>query len=135
MIYLTRKEVFSASHKLYNPQLSEEQNYAIYDKCANKHGHGHNYTVEVTIAGKIDPNTGYLFDLKLLKQIIRDEIISKVDHKHLNYDVDFLTGVIPTAENLVVAFWNQLKDRIPVGILHSVKLHETENNMVEYRGD
>ncbi len=135
MIYLTRKEVFSASHKLYNPELSEEQNYEIYDKCANKHGHGHNYVIEVTIAGEIDPRTGYLFDLKLLKQIIRDEIISKVDHKHLNYDVDFLSGVIPTAENLVVAFWNKLKDRIPVGILYSVKLHETENNMVEYKGE
>lgn len=135
MIYLTRREVFSASHKLYNPQLTEEQNYDIYDKCANKHGHGHNYVIEVTIAGDIDPHTGYLFDLKLLKRIIREEIIAKVDHKHLNYDVDFLSGVIPTAENLVVAFWNQLKDRIPVGILFSVKLHETENNMVEYRGN
>ncbi len=135
MIYLTRKEVFSASHKLYNPVLSEEQNYEIYDKCANKHGHGHNYVIEVTIAGEIDPKTGYLFDLKLLKQIIRDEIISKVDHKHLNYDVDFLSGVIPTAENLVVAFWNKLKDKIPVGILYSVTLHETENNKVEYKGD
>jgi len=135
MIYLTRREVFSASHKLFNQALSEEENVVIYDKCANKNGHGHNYVLEVTIAGDINPKTGYLFDLKLLKQIIREEIIAKVDHKHLNFDVDFLNGVIPTAENLVVAFWKQLRDRIPTGILYSVKLHETENNVVEYKGE
>lgn len=134
MIYITRREVFAASHRLYNPELSEEENDLIYDKCANRYGHGHNYTLEVVIAGEINPKTGYLLDLKELKRIIRDNVIAKVDHKHFNYDVDFMKGVIPTAENICIGIWNQLADKIPAGRLYSVKLYETENNYVEYKG-
>ena len=135
MIYLTRREVFSASHKLYNPALSLEENTDIHDKCANANGHGHNYILEVTISGEIDPKTGYVIDLKLLKKIIHEVIIVKVDHKHLNYDVDFMSGIIPTAENIVKVFWQQLSDKIPSGTLYAIKLHETENNCVEYKGE
>ncbi len=134
MIYITRREVFAASHRLYNPDLPEEQNEAIYDKCANKNGHGHNYILEVVVAGEIDPVTGYVLDLKDLKRIIKDNVIKKVDHKHLNHDVDFMTGIIPTAENICVAIWHQIADKLPSGRLYSVKLYETENNYVEYRG-
>jgi len=134
MIYITRREVFSASHILYNPNLSDEENKRIFGKCNNPNGHGHNYILEVVIAGNIDPITGYVIDLKLLKTIIIDNIISKVDHKHLNLDVDFLKGINPTTENFVVAIWDQLVDKIQSGKLYSVKLYETENNYIEYKG-
>jgi 6-pyruvoyltetrahydropterin/6-carboxytetrahydropterin synthase len=135
MVYITRIEKFSASHRLYNPNLSEEENFNIYGKCANKNGHGHNYTLEITLKGEIDPKTGYLFDLSLLKKIIKQHIIDKVDHKHLNYDVDFLQNIIPTTENLAVAFWQILSQHLPKNLLYSVKVYETENNIAEYRGE
>ena len=135
MLYVTRREVFSASHKLLNESLSDEENKAIYDKCNNKYGHGHNYTLEVMVAGEINPKTGYVIDLKKLKRIIREYVISKVDHHHLNYDVDFMTGIIPTTENIAVAIWEQLDSKINEGKLCSVKLYETENNYIEYKGE
>lgn len=134
MIYVTRREVFSASHRLFNPQLTDEQNDKLFGKCNNPNGHGHNYILEVIVAGEINPDTGYLIDLKLLKKIIIDNVISKVDHKNLNMDVQFLSGKIPTAENIAIAIWNELDGKIPDGRLYSVKLYETENNYVEYRG-
>jgi 6-pyruvoyltetrahydropterin/6-carboxytetrahydropterin synthase len=106
----------------------------MFGKCANVNGHGHNYTLEVTVAGEPGLKTGYVLDLKILKEIIAREVLDKVDHKHLNHDVDFLRGVIPTAENIAVAFWNVLAPRITSGSLYSVRLQETENNTVEYRG-
>ncbi len=135
MIYVTRKADFSASHRLYNPKWSDEKNDQVFDKCNNKNGHGHNYILEVTVCGDIDSDTGYVSDLKQLKKIIYDVIIKKVDHKNLNVDVDFLRGIIPTAENIASAFWNQLQDKILHGKLHSIRLHETERNMVEYKGE
>lgn len=135
MIYINRREIFSASHLLYNPDLTQEENQLIYDKCANPNGHGHNYILEITVAGEIDAKTGYLIDLKELKKIIRENVISKVDHKHLNYDVEFLKGIIPTAENIAIAIWNELVNKISKGKLYSVKLSETENNFVEYKGE
>ena len=134
-MYMTRREVFSASHRLWNPSLTVEQNIELYDKCANANGHGHNFILEVTVSGDIQEQTGYVFDLKKLKQIIRTEIISKVDHKHLNYDVEFLKEVIPTAENIVRVFWNVLDVKLTNVKLTSIRLHETENNIVEYRGE
>ncbi|HLF19603.1 MAG TPA: 6-carboxytetrahydropterin synthase [Bacteroidota bacterium] len=134
MVYVTRRETFSASHRLYNPQFSEAKNLELFDKCANPHGHGHNYVLEVTVAGNPQRETGYVIDLKGLKQIIKEEIIQKVDHKHLNLDVDFLKGVIPTSENIARVFWDVLEPRIKGGKLHSIRLQETENNSVEYRG-
>ena len=135
MIYVTRREVFSSSHRLFNPKLNDEENDLIVGKCNNLNGHGHNYVLEVVAAGDINPITGYVIDLKMLKTIIIDNVIKKVDHKNLNMDVDFLSGIIPTAENIAVGIWNQLKDKIPAGKLYSVKLYETENNYVEYKGE
>jgi len=135
MIYVTRREVFSASHRIFNEKLSDEENFSVYGKCSNPNGHGHNYVLEVVVSGEVDKNTGYLLDLKVLKKIIRENVIDKIDHKNLNVDVDFMKGVIPTSENIVVGIWNQLENKIPKGRLHSIKLYETENNYVEYKGE
>lgn len=134
-LYVTRRETFSASHRLYNPNFSDEENERIFGKCNNLNGHGHNYVVEVTVAGEPDVKTGYVIDLKLLKKIIRDNAINKLDHKNLNLDVDFLKDKIPTAENIAIGVWDQLKDKITSGRLYSVKVLETENNYAEYRGE
>lgn len=135
MVYLTRRETFSASHRLHNPELGSEVNKAVYGKCNNEHGHGHNYVLEVVVSGEINPRTGYVMDIKELKEIIHENIIEEVDHRHLNYDVGFMKGIIPTTENFAVAIWNQLKDKIKTGKLYSIKLYETENNYVEYKGE
>lgn len=135
MLYVTRREVFSASHRLYNNDLTTEENISLYDKCSNPYGHGHNFILEVVVCGEVDKKTGYVIDLKILKKIINELIISKVDHRSLNYEVDFLAGIIPTSENICVAIWNELQNKIPTGKLYSVKLSETENNYVEYKGE
>jgi 6-pyruvoyltetrahydropterin/6-carboxytetrahydropterin synthase len=134
-MYLTRREVFSASHRLWNQELSDTQNYELYDKCANPNGHGHNFVLEVTVVGTVKGESGFAVDFKKLKELIRTEIVNKVDHKHLNYDVDFLKGIIPTAENIVRAFWRVLEAKSGEVKLSSIRLHETENNMVEFRGE
>lgn len=135
MIYVTRRAHFSAAHRLFNPSFSDEKNFAVYDNCANPNAHGHNYYVEVTVVGEPDPETGYVIDLKKLKRLIDQHFVSKVDHKHLNYDVEFLKGSIPTAENVAIACWNQLAPVIRQGRLYSVRLYETEKNFVEYKGE
>ncbi len=137
MIYVTRREVFSSSHRLFNPNFSDEKNEQIYDKCNNLNGHGHNYVLEVIVAGEIDSQTGYVIDLKILKKIIRDNVIKLVDHKNLNLDVEFLKDRIPTAENIAVGIYEQLKPllQLPNAQLHAVVLRETENNFVTYYGD
>lgn len=134
MIYVTRREVFSSAHRLFNPAWDEAKNNEVFGKCNNPNFHGHNYTLEVVVAGEVDPDTGYVIDLKILKDIIREKIIRKVDHKNLNLDTDFLHGIIPTAENIAIGIWNQMVDAIPTGFLYAIKLYETENNYVEYRG-
>lgn len=135
MLYVTKSVEFSAAHRLNNPNYSERRNEEVFDKCNNPHGHGHNYRLEVTIAGNPNPETGYVIDLKKLKKLLDEEIIEKVDHKHLNYDVEFLRGIIPTVENLAIVFWRILEERMPEGRLHSVKLFETENSWAEYFGE
>lgn len=135
MVYVTRKKTFSAAHRLYNPTFSDERNEAVFDKCNNFYGHGHNYTLEVTVRGVPDPETGYVIDLKRLRDLIDEVIIDKVDHKHLNYDVDFLHGIIPTVENLCVVFWQQLEHRLPSGELHRIRVFESENNVADYYGE
>jgi 6-pyruvoyltetrahydropterin/6-carboxytetrahydropterin synthase len=135
MLYLTRKEYFSASHRLFNEKFSEKENTEIYGKCAYPYGHGHNYEVAVTISGEPDPDTGMILDLKKLSDLINEEIIEKVDHKHLNIDVDFLKGIIPTAENIAKAFWKILETKIKHGKLYSIVISETTNNFAEYRGE
>jgi 6-pyruvoyltetrahydropterin/6-carboxytetrahydropterin synthase len=135
MFFVTRREVFSAAHRLYNPKFSDEENERIFGKCSNPNWHGHNYTLEVVVAGEINPDTGYVIDLKQLKEIIIKNIIDKVDHKNLNIDTDFMSGIIPTAENITLAIWKKLAGKILGGKLYSVKLYETENNYFEYRGE
>ncbi len=135
MVYVTRREVFSASHRLTNPELSDAENDAIYDKCNYKYGHGHNYTLEVVVAGEVNSKTGYVIDLKKLKRIVREKVISKVDHRHFNFDIEFMKGIIPTAENIAIGIWKLLENEINEGKLYSVKLYETENNYVEYKGE
>ncbi|MCX7879722.1 MAG: 6-carboxytetrahydropterin synthase [Ignavibacteria bacterium] len=135
MVFITRRASFSAAHRLFNPEFTDEQNERIFDKCNNPNWHGHNYILEVTICGHPNPATGYLTDLKDLKKIINENIIEKVDHKNLNTEVDFLRGIIPTVENLAIMFWRQLEDKIPNGKLFKIKIYETENNFVEYFGE
>lgn len=135
MVYLTRRTTFSAAHRLWSNQLSDEENFAIYDKCANPHGHGHNYTLEVTVQGTPDPRTGMLINLTDLKKIVNEQVIDWVDHKHLNHDVPWLEDSIPTAEILATKFWERLQHGFPEGMLYEVKLYETENNIAVYRGE
>jgi len=135
MVYVTRKAQFCASHRLYNESWSAERNAAIFGKCANPNGHGHNYDIEVTVGGDPPGETGMVIDLKKLADIIEREVIERVDHKHMNLDVDFMHGYIPTAENMAMAFWKILEPRIPEGRLVSIKLFESGNNYVEYRGE
>jgi len=111
-VEITRREEFSAAHRLHNPELSEEENRRLYGICNNPNGHGHNYAVEVTVRGPIAASTGMVMDLNRLMILLREELISQVDHRHLNHDVPFLEGVIPTAENVAVAFWNVLEPRL-----------------------
>jgi 6-pyruvoyltetrahydropterin/6-carboxytetrahydropterin synthase len=135
VVYLTRREHFCSSHRLFNPEYSEEMNLEIYGKCAWPNGHGHNYELEVTVSGEPDPGTGMIMDLKKLADIMDAEIVDKVDHKHLNHDVPFLKDVIPTAENLAIVFWNILEKKISAGVLYAVRVYETPNNFAEYRGE
>lgn len=134
-IYVTRRAQFSAAHRLFNPAFTDEQNEAVFDKCNNPNWHGHNYRLDVTVSGTPDPDTGYVIDLKKLSRIMESEIIDKVDHKNLNLDVPFLSGMIPTAENIAVQFWKILAAKLSSGKLHCVKVFESENNFVEYYGE
>lgn len=134
-VYLTRRETFAAAHRLFKPGLSDEENLKIFGKCSNPNWHGHNYTLEVTVVGQVNPDTGFVIDIKKLKEIMHEFVISKVDHKNLNIDTDFVKGLNPTSENITIAIWNQLADKIPGGKLSSVKLYETENNYFEYKGE
>jgi len=135
MVYLTRRAMFSAAHRLWSNSLSEEENYTIYDKCANPNGHGHNYILEVTVRGMPDPHTGMVLNLTDLKRITNEQVVDWVDHKHLNHDVPWLEGIIPTAEMLAIKFWERLEQGFPEGLLYEVKLQETENNIAIYRGE
>ncbi|MDZ4745128.1 MAG: 6-carboxytetrahydropterin synthase [bacterium] len=134
MIYVTRRATFSAAHRLYNPTFSAERNEAVFDKCNNVLGHGHNYVIEVIVRGLPDPETGYVIDLKKLRDIIDTRIVDRVDHKHLNFDVDFLLGAIPTVENLCVLFWREIADHLPTGELYCIRLYESDQNYAEYFG-
>jgi len=134
-VYLTRRETFAAAHRLFKAGLSDEENFKMFGKCSNPNWHGHNYTLEVTVIGEVDSETGFVMDIKKLKELIQEYVISKVDHKNLNIDADFMKGIIPTSENITIAIWNQLADKISGGKLFSVKLYETENNYFEYKGE
>ena len=136
MVYISRKVDFCASHRLHTPALGDAENEKLYGRCNNLNGHGHNYTMEVTVVGSVDPDTGMVMDLKALKDLLQVEIVDRVDHKNINVDVDFMQGVIPTAENMVVSFWNLLEDKMPDNCrLFELRLWETDNNIAFYRGE
>ena len=136
MVYLTRLEHFNAAHKLYNPNWTREKNEEVFGVCANENWHGHNFDLYVTIKGKVDADTGFLFDVKQLSKLIREQVIKKLDHKNLNMDVDFLKGKMCSTENLAIGIWNQLQQHLPMGVqLHCVKLYETPRIYVEYFGE
>lgn len=134
-VYVTRVVRFNAAHRLHNPARSEEWNRETFGKCNSPHGHGHNYRLEVTVAGEPDEETGYVLDLAELKRIINERVIEDVDHRNLNVEVPFMEGVLPSTENFAVAIWQRLADALPSGRLISVRLWETENNVAEYRGE
>lgn len=126
---------FSASHRVYNPTWSDAKNEEIFGQCSNINGHGHNYELEVVVCGEINEETGYVMDLKKLKQIIKDIIISRVDHKNLNTDVPFLKNIIPTSENITKAFWNLLQEKLTNVKLYKIKLSESSTSSIEYYGE
>ncbi len=135
MVYLTRLEHFNAAHKLFNPTWSREKNEEVFGVCANENWHGHNFDLFVTIKGEMDPDTGFLFDVKKLSILIRDHVIKKLDHKNLNLDVDFLHGKMCSTEVLAISIWQQLQPHLPEHVqLHCIKLYETPRIYVEYFG-
>ena len=135
MVYLTRKAEFSASHLYHNPELSPEENKRIFGKCNNPHGHGHNYTLEVTVKGSVDQRSGFVVDLKELKDIMNREVIEAVDHRLLNKEVAEFRDRIPTTENLAITIWNWLKPKLSVAELHRIRLYETPDLFVDYYGE
>jgi 6-pyruvoyltetrahydropterin/6-carboxytetrahydropterin synthase len=139
-IYVTRKIEFNAAHRLFNPELSEEENRQIYGKCSALHGHGHNYVIEITLYGPVDRKTGFLFDLKELKTMLEEEIVARFDHRHLNFDVSELANCVPTTEILAITIWDILESRLRSITnkeisLHEVRIHETGKNSVRYLGE
>lgn len=134
VVTVTRRLKFNAAHRVHNPALSAEENRATFGKCNNPYGHGHNYTLDVSVTGEIDPVTGYVMDLAKLNDLVEREVVSAVDHHHLNMDVPFMQGVIPTTENMIVAFWRILQGTVAPATLTRLVLWETDNNYVEYTG-
>ena len=136
MIYITRRERFSAAHRMFREDWSDEENLKVFGKCSNPNWHGHDYVLYVTVRGEISEEIGYFMNITTLKEIINEKIIDKVDHKNLNLEVGFMQGKIATSENLAVAIWNELKPAIEKeGVfLHCIKIGETENNTIEYYG-
>jgi len=135
MILLTRRAEFSASHYYWNDAWSAEENAAHFGKCANRNGHGHNYTLEVTVAGEVDPTTGFVVDLKQLKDVMEREVLAAYDHRHLNLEVPEFRRSIPTTENLAVAIWRRLEGKIATAKLHRVRVYEMPDLFAEYYGD
>ena len=136
MIYLTRRERFSAAHRMFRQDWSDEVNKKVFGKCSNPNWHGHNYILWVTVKGEPSADHGFVMNINILKQIILDKIINKIDHKNINLEVEFMKGKIATTENLAVAIWDELKPSVERerAVLHCVKIEETENNSIEYYG-
>ena len=133
-VTVTRRLMFNAAHRVHNPALSDAENLALFGKCNNPNWHGHNYTLDVSVTGPIDPRTGYVVDLSALKAIVMREVIDKADHKNFNLEVDFMRGLIPTTENIVISMWRVLEPAIAPAKLAKLVLWETANNYVEYDG-
>jgi 6-pyruvoyltetrahydropterin/6-carboxytetrahydropterin synthase len=134
-VTVTRRLMFNAAHRVHNPALSDEENVRLFGKCNNPNWHGHNYTLDVSVRGPIDGRTGYVVDLGVLKQLVVERVVSRIDHKNFNLDVDFMRDVIPTSENIIVAIWRELEPAIHPGRLTRLVLWETANNYVEYSGE
>lgn len=136
MIYITRRERFSAAHRMFREDWSDQENQKAFGKCSNPNWHGHDYVLYVTVRGDISEETGYFMNITTLKEIIKEKVIDKVDHKNLNLEVGFMQGRIATSENLAIAIWNELKPAIDRegAVLHCIKIGETENNTIEYYG-
>jgi len=136
MVYITRKEHFNSAHRLFRPEYSDEENLRVFGKCSNPLWHGHNYLLMVTVKGEPNPVTGFVMDLKKLSQIIAGKVLEKLDHKNINLEVDFMKGKLASTENLAIGIWDELEPGIKAegAVLHSVRLEETENNIVEYFG-
>jgi len=135
MVYLTRKAEFSASHYYHNPEFTPEENLRIFGKCNNPNGHGHNYTLEVTVKGKVDDRSGFVVDLKQLKEIMNREVIDAMDHRFLNKEVADFKDRIPTTENLAISIWGRLKPKLNLAELHRVRVYETPDLFVDYYGE
>lgn len=137
LVYLTRRETFSACHRLHSKDLSDAQNKEVFGKCNNPNGHGHNYSLEVTVRGRPDPATGMVINITDLKAVIEAEVMRTLDHKNIDLDVEwFQAGRVSTAENIAVFIWKRVEGRLPAGaVLHKVKLWETEKNIVVYKGE
>lgn len=133
-VFITRQVHFNAAHRLYNPSKSQAWNTRQYGLCTNPHWHGHNYVLEVTVKGETNPETGYILDLAELKRILHRAVVDKCDHHNLNDEVDFLRGIIPSTENLVIAFWGEIEPLLPAGKLHRVRLYETPRNFADFYG-
>jgi 6-pyruvoyltetrahydropterin/6-carboxytetrahydropterin synthase len=133
-VTVTRLLRFNAAHRVHNPALSDEENARVFGKCNNPNGHGHNYTLEVSVSGEPDPVTGYVIDLGVVKRTVERAFVDRVDHKNLNLDVPFMKGTNPTTENIIVACWRQLEPALEPARLTRLRLWETENNYVEYEG-
>ena len=136
MIYITRRERFNAAHRLFREDFSDKQNLEIFGKCSNPNWHGHNYELFVTVKGEINKETGFLVNLKRLSRLIKENVISQLDHKNINLEVKFMNGKLASTENLAVGIWNELEQPIKLlgAELHCVKVTESENNFVEYHG-
>jgi 6-pyruvoyltetrahydropterin/6-carboxytetrahydropterin synthase len=137
MVHIIRREHFSAAHRLFLPGYSDEENFEVFGKCSNPNWHGHNYILYVTVKGEADPVTGLVIHLRHVSKLIEEKILDKVDHKNLNLEVDFLAGKVPTSENLAIGIWNELSSEVRKigGILHCVRLEQSENNIIEYYGE
>ena len=135
MIFLTRKAEFSAAHFYWSSTLSEAENHRIFGKCANRNGHGHNYTLEITVVGEIDPITGFVVDLKQLKDILEKEVVSVYDHRHLNLEIPDFATTVPTTENITIAVWRRLAGKIPNATLHRVRIYETPDLFADFYGE
>ena len=133
-VTVTRRVRFNAAHRVHNPALSDEENARLFGKCNNPNWHGHNYVLDVSVEGETDPTTGYVFDLARLKQVVEREITGLVDHRNFNLDVPFMKDIIPTSENIIIAFWKILEPRVAPARLKRLVMWETENNYVEYEG-
>jgi len=135
MVYLTRRAEFSASHYYHNPEFTPEENQRIFGKCNNPHGHGHNYTLEVTVRGEVDSRSGFVMDLAELKEVLNREVLEAMDHRFLNKEVPEFCDRIPTTENLAIAIWQRLEPKLKTGALHRVRVYETSALFVDYYGE